>query len=150
MGPERSDRSGVETPTSSGSGVKISGSQLESWFRRRAFELRVGLAASFGSSEVLEVLKSLQDSSLVPPFTEVKMWLGLDEQEALPESVETLVTEFRAIRSGQAALPPAEASMGQANKDVPKARRPSGQSPKAAWAPPAKAGRGATAWQAPS
>mmetsp|Transcript_68646 Transcript_68646/g.128054 ORF Transcript_68646/g.128054 Transcript_68646/m.128054 type:complete len:388 (+) Transcript_68646:130-1293(+) len=131
--PERSEGGQDGTPSLSPSaGTKITTAQLESWYRRRAFELRVGLEARVNSTEVLEVLKTLQDEQLSPPFTEVKMWLGLDEQEPMPEKLQTLVTEFRNLRTGQDVLPP-EAHVGPVSKEPPKGgKRPSGQSPKVA------------------
>jgi len=149
--PERSEGGGLDSNSSlpGVAGTKISIAQLESWYRRRAFELRVGLEMGPGSTDqVLEVLKNLQDEQLMPPFTEVKMWLGLDEQEPMPEKLQTLVTEFRNLRSGQEALPPMDEKMGPLSKEPQRGgKRPSGPSPKAAGYPAtAKATKAPSAW----
>merc|ERR1711994_1006846 len=81
--------------------VKSTTANLDVWLRRRVFELRV--MVSIGPSELLSVLQSLDDGQLVLPFTEVKLWLGLEEKEPLPPALEQLVTEYRAVRHGNAA-----------------------------------------------
>eukprot|EP00931_Biecheleriopsis_adriatica_P053965 TRINITY_DN31714_c5_g1_i1.p1 TRINITY_DN31714_c5_g1~~TRINITY_DN31714_c5_g1_i1.p1 ORF type:complete len:545 (-),score=133.07 TRINITY_DN31714_c5_g1_i1:101-1735(-) len=76
---------------------RLSGTKLAEWLRRRVFQLRVPLA--MGHAELLEVLQSLDDEKLQPPFEEAKLWLGLDESEAMPPALAQLITDFRDVRS---------------------------------------------------
>lgn len=92
---------------------------MEAWCRRRFFELRVNLHITIGASALLGVLQQMTDQQLRSPFEEVKMWVGLDENQPLPKEVETLVTEFRQLRSGAAddaedPVPSAQAKRGAA------------------------------------
>ncbi|CAE8714752.1 unnamed protein product [Polarella glacialis] len=60
------------------------------------FQLRVNLV--MGQNELMEVLQSLDDDKLQPPFEEAKLWLGLDPEESLPPALEQLISEFRDVR----------------------------------------------------
>jgi hypothetical protein len=78
---------------------KLRGDRLGDWLRRRVFELRVPLADfGMGASDLLGVLQGLNDEQLVPPFSEVKMWLGLDDKQSLDPALAQLVLEFGQIR----------------------------------------------------
>eukprot|EP00933_Yihiella_yeosuensis_P043185 TRINITY_DN37924_c0_g1_i1.p1 TRINITY_DN37924_c0_g1~~TRINITY_DN37924_c0_g1_i1.p1 ORF type:complete len:550 (+),score=174.07 TRINITY_DN37924_c0_g1_i1:217-1866(+) len=76
--------------------ARLGGAKLADWLRRRVFELRVSLA--MGHTELLNVLQTLGDEQLEPPFEEAKLWLGLDETETMPPALEQLITEFREVR----------------------------------------------------
>lgn len=72
---------------------------MEGWVRRRAHELGVVIRdLGMGPSELAMVLKDLDDSQLAPPFTEVKMWVGLDDSQDLSPPLAQLVMEFSAMR----------------------------------------------------
>jgi len=75
----------------------LAGKKLAEWLRRRVFQLRVSLPV--GQAELLEVLQSLDDEKLQPPFEEAKLWLGLDESETMPSALEQLLTDFRHVRA---------------------------------------------------
>jgi len=75
----------------------LTGKKLAEWLRRRVFQLRVILPV--GQAELLEVLQSLDDEKLQPPFEEAKLWLGLDESEIMPSALEQLLTDFRQVRA---------------------------------------------------
>eukprot|EP00930_Biecheleria_cincta_P029229 TRINITY_DN2034_c0_g1_i1.p1 TRINITY_DN2034_c0_g1~~TRINITY_DN2034_c0_g1_i1.p1 ORF type:complete len:609 (+),score=166.41 TRINITY_DN2034_c0_g1_i1:94-1920(+) len=75
---------------------KLAGTKLSEWLRRRVFQLRVTLP--IGHSELLEVLQSLDDEKLQPPFEEAKLWLGFDDADSLPKGLEQLMTDFRDVR----------------------------------------------------
>lgn len=78
--------------------AKVDPAKLKDWIRRRVFELRVQLSIS--PEQLLNIFQEMEDSQLQAPFTEVKLWLGLDETEPLPVGVDQLVVEFRAARGG--------------------------------------------------
>jgi len=90
--------------------ARASGADLAAWLRKRIFQLRVTI--NIGPSELLSVLQSLDDEKLAPPFTEAKLWLGLEEREPLPAALEQLVTEYRAVRAGGAAVGASAAKRG--------------------------------------
>jgi len=75
---------------------QLDGVKLAEWLRRRVFQLRVNLV--MGQNELMEVLQSLDDDKLQPPFEEAKLWLGLDPEESLPPALEQLISEFRDVR----------------------------------------------------
>lgn len=70
---------------------------LDDWFRRKIYDLRVNL--SIGCSELLNVLQGLPDSELAPPFTKVKMWLGLEESEDISPPLARLIVDFAVVRT---------------------------------------------------
>jgi len=43
------------------------------------------------------VLSNLTAEQMVPPFTEVKLWLGLDETQGMSPALEQIVTEYRKL-----------------------------------------------------
>lgn len=93
--------------------VRMEPVKLEDWIRRRVFELRLSLGMS--PDVLLATLQNLEDEQLQAPFTEVKLWLGLDEAEPLPAGLDQLVLEFRSARGGgvsSSSAPPAGTSWG--------------------------------------
>lgn len=83
-------------PVASPDGVTAQGKPGDAWVRKRIFQLRVQISPEL----LLTVLENLSVGQLVEPFTEVKMWLGLDENEPLPAALEQLVKEYRAACAG--------------------------------------------------
>lgn len=129
----------LASPATAGGGSSVAGSGrgrgategIEEWMRRRVFQLRVPHAPS----ELISVFQVLDDNQLQTPFTEVKMWLGLDEEAPLSEALERLVLEYRDAR--YAGPPPPKNGMSPNAKTTPP---PSGLPASRSSAAPARTG----------
>mmetsp|Transcript_109480 Transcript_109480/g.244311 ORF Transcript_109480/g.244311 Transcript_109480/m.244311 type:complete len:516 (-) Transcript_109480:71-1618(-) len=67
----------------------------EDWIRKRLYKVGAQVEATPGV--LASVLSNLTAEQMVPPFTEVKLWLGLDETQGMSPALEQIVTEYRKL-----------------------------------------------------
>jgi hypothetical protein len=75
------------------------GQGLEDWIRKRLYKVGAQVEATPGL--LATVLPNLSDEQLAPPFTDVKLWLGLDDTQGMSPPLEQIVTEYRKLAHGQ-------------------------------------------------
>jgi len=67
------------------------------WLQKRVFELRVPMSdIGMGVPDLLTVLQSLDDTQ--PLLPQVKMWIGLEENQDVHGGLAQLVEEFATLR----------------------------------------------------
>merc|ERR1712083_337759 len=86
----------VSPPVAEAAAIPQSRPGLE-WVRKKAFQLRM---TTVQPDVLASTLENLDVEQLVDPFSELKMWLGLDEDEPLAPALQQLIKEYRAASGG--------------------------------------------------